>query len=171
MLPIIDTSRLLIRPRTIQDLEQCVAMDRDPLVTKYVPGPWSDAAKHRAFVLSRMNCVYPDGLGYWSVMKKEETKAFLGWILLLPYQKIADEIEIGWRFIPRSWGKGFATEAASAVLQHAFETLRLEYIVADIDPRNTASIRVAEKIGMRFTENRNFDGEMARSYQICADRK
>ena len=51
-------------------------------------------------------------------------------------------------------GQGYATEAARPLLAHAFETLRLPEIIADIDERNRASIRVAEKLGMRVVATR-----------------
>jgi len=123
-------------------------MDRDPRVTRYVPGPWSKPAEHEAFVLQRMSRVYPKCMGYWSVFKRD-AEGFLGWILLVPYDAFEGEVEIGWRFVRSSWGYGYATEAASQVLQHAFEGLGLGSVVADIDPQNHASIRVAEKLGMR----------------------
>ncbi|MES0884532.1 GNAT family N-acetyltransferase [Roseibium sp. SCP14] len=168
MLPTFDTRRLRVRPRSHADLDQCLSMDRDPLVTQFIPGPWSEPDKHRAFVLNRMDQQYPDGLGYWSVVRKDEPEIFLGWILLLPYEAVSDEIEIGWRFSRRSWGHGYATEAASAVLDHAFCSLKLDYVVADIHPENFASIRVAEKTGMTFVENRTFGSEPARSFRAFA---
>ena len=166
MLPTFETGRLLIRPRTIADLGDCLAMDRDPSVTRYVPGPWADPERHRAFVLARMRTVYPDGLGYWSVVERAEPATFLGWILLLPYDAVTDEVEIGWRFVRASWGHGYATEAAAPVLDHAFRTVGLDKVVADIDPANTASIRVAGKLGLEWVEDREIGGERVKSYQI-----
>ncbi|MEP3279276.1 MAG: GNAT family N-acetyltransferase [Stappiaceae bacterium] len=166
MAPSFTTSRLLLRPRSLLDLEDCLAMDKDPLVTKFIPGPWADAVKHRTFVLARMRTIYPEGLGYWTVRENNAGQAFVGWVLLLPHDSVAGEIEIGWRFIRQKWGQGFATEAAAAVLNYGIKTLGLKRIVADIDPENTPSIKVAEKIGMQFTEHRNHDGWPARSYQI-----
>ncbi len=171
MLPTFATERLLVRPRTIVDLEACLAMDRDPLVTRYVPGPWADPERHRAFVLDRMRTVYPDGFGYWSVVGDNGAGAFLGWVLLLPYGAVTDEVEIGWRFVRRSWGQGYATEAAAPVLDHAFRTVGLDTVVADIDPANTASIRVAGKLGLEWVEDREIGGERVTSYQIRVEER
>ncbi|GJL83350.1 MAG: N-acetyltransferase [marine bacterium B5-7] len=168
MLPTFETERLIVRQRSIEDLEHCIAMDRDKFVTQYIPGPWAEPEKHRAFVLDRINCKYPDGLGYWSVITKDGLHDFSGWILLLPYEVENCEIEIGWRFVRRFWGQGFATEAASAVLAYGINTLGLKCIVADIDSRNLASVRVAEKIGMQFAEDRYIDGISIKSYQVFA---
>ncbi|MCA1799492.1 MAG: GNAT family N-acetyltransferase, partial [Xanthomonadaceae bacterium] len=57
---------------------------------------------------------------------------------------------LGWWVWKDYWGRGFATEAAEALVVHARDVMGLTRVVAVIDPLNTASIRVAEKIGMRF---------------------
>lgn len=146
-LPRFETRRLILRPRTMADLAACLAMDRDPEVIRYVDGLWSNPIEHRRFVKGRIAAAYPDGLGYWTVVAKTDG-SFLGWVLLIPVDGVGPEIEIGWRFVRASWGRGYATEAAASVLAHARDTLRLP-VVADIDPDNAASMRVAEKIGMR----------------------
>lgn len=149
MLPDFATQRLLLRPRTMADFAACLAMDRDPAVTRYIAGPWNDPAAHAAFIRERMTTAFGDGLGYWSIFPKDRPELFIGWILLIPDDGIGPEVEIGWRLNRAAWGHGFAPEAARPVVEHAFETLGLERIVADIDPRNLASLRVAEKLGMR----------------------
>jgi RimJ/RimL family protein N-acetyltransferase len=148
MQPVFETPRLILRPRTLADTDECLAMDRDPLVTRFVDGPWSDAQKHRAFVEARTLGPYPEGMGYWTIGSRNDAADFLGWVLLIPADAVGPEIEIGWRLPRKAWGAGIATEAATAVLQHAFATLRLHEVVAEIDPLNLASIRVAEKLGL-----------------------
>lgn len=70
-------------------------------------------------------------------------------MLLIPVDAIGPEIEIEWRLRPAFWGRGYATEAASAVLWHGFVDLALDELVADINAANIASIAVAERIGLR----------------------
>jgi hypothetical protein len=82
----------------------CLAMDRDPEVTRFVDGPWSDPAVHRAFVEARTRGPYPAGLGYWAVLRRE-SGGFLGWVLLIPLDARGPEVEIGWR-IRRGLGAG-----------------------------------------------------------------
>jgi RimJ/RimL family protein N-acetyltransferase len=144
-LPTFTTARLTLRSRTLADLEACLAMDRDPLVTKFIRGPWTDPIAHRAFVEARIRHAYPVGMGYWSILAPT---GFVGWILLTPLDLHGPEIEIGWRLIRAAWGRGFATEAARPVLNHALYTLGLRRIIADIDPDNTASIGVARNLGL-----------------------
>jgi RimJ/RimL family protein N-acetyltransferase len=143
--PTFTTVRLTLRPRTLADLDACLAMDRDPLVTKFIHGPWADPVAHRAFVEARMRHVYPAGMGYWSIFASAR---FIGWILLTPLDLHGPDIEIGWRLVRAAWGHGFATEAARPVLDHARHRLCLRRILADIDPANTGSIRVARKLGL-----------------------
>ena len=98
-LPTFRTSRLTLRQRDMGDLHACLAMDRDPLVTRFVRGPWEDPAAHRAFVEERIRHAYPPGMGYWSIL----APSFIGWILLTPLDLHGPEIEMGWRLIRKAW--------------------------------------------------------------------
>ncbi|GAB0120158.1 N-acetyltransferase [Acidisoma sp. 7E03] len=128
------------------EFEFCLAMDGDPLVTQFIPGPWHDLKAHRAFVEMRIRYPYPPGMGYWSLSMAE---SFIGWVFLAPEALRGPDVEIGWRLVRSAWGRGFATEAVEPVLQHAFQTVGLTRVVADIDPHNGASVRVATKLGFR----------------------
>ena len=156
-LPVFTTHRLILRPRSLADYAACLAMDSDPAVVRYVPGPWSDAQAHRAFLRDRITRRYPDGLGYWCIFPREAPDRFVGWVLLIPQDAVGPEVEIGWRLIQAAWGYGYASEAARAVLRHAFEGAGLDRVVADIHPENTRSRRVAEKIGLRRVAERSRD--------------
>lgn len=150
MQPSFETSRFRLRPRTLADTEACLAMDKEPGVTRFVRGPWDDPVAHRAFIDARTRGPYAPGLGYWSISPREAPERFLGWVLLIPADALGPEIEIGWRLRPEAWGQGVATEAAMPLLRHAFDTLCLDQVIAEIDVANRASARVAEKIGMRL---------------------
>lgn len=164
MLPSFETERLYLKPRTMADLEACLAMDRDTEVTKFIPGPWSDPAKHEQFLAERIKKSFGPGFGYWSIFPKEQPSQFVGWILLIPYDGHGPEIEIGWRLNRLAWGKGYATEAARRVLEHAFDTVGVDRVVADIHPENQSSIRVAEKIGLTYVGDGMHDGNPCKSY-------
>ena len=151
MQPFFETSRLLLHPRTLADTEACLRMDRDPAVTRFVSGPWSDPVAHRAFIEARTHGPYPLGLGYWIIRRRNQPNSFLGWVLLIPADATRSEIEIGWRLPQAVWRQGFATEAAAPLLRHAFDTLKLREVIAEIDQGNTASQSVAEKLGLKRT--------------------
>ncbi|WBU57744.1 GNAT family N-acetyltransferase [Paracoccus sediminicola] len=154
-LPEFRSERLWLRPRTLRDYDACLAMDRDPEVTRHIPGPWADPELHVAFLRTRITSDYGPGLGYWSVFARSAPDRFLGWVLLIPEDAKGPDIEIGWRFIRAAWGRGYAREAARLVLDHGLGDLALPRIVAGIAAANHASIRVAEKIGMRPLAPRN----------------
>ncbi|MEM5341687.1 GNAT family N-acetyltransferase [Paraburkholderia azotifigens] len=149
MPPSFESPRLYLRPRTLADLDDCIAMDRDPEVTRHIDGPWRDGDAHRRFVVDRITRDYPDGLGYWSIFERHAPERFVGWVLLIPEDARGPEIEIGWRLVRDAWGRGIASEAAHVVVAHAFDTVGLESIVAGIAEGNAASQRVAEKLGMK----------------------
>lgn len=145
-----ETARLRLRPRVLADLDACLAMDRDPEVTRHIAGPWHDPDEHRRFVTHRITRDYPSGLGYWSIFEKAAPDAFVGWVLLIPdFAGGARDIEIGWRLVRAAWGRGIASEAAAALVRHAFDTVRLPRVVADITAANAGSLNVARKLGMR----------------------
>ena len=170
MLPSFETRRLLLKPRTMADFDACLAMDRDPDVTRYIRGPWADPDEHKRFLADRIQRQWAPGLGYWSIFAKDRPEEFLGWVLLIPYDGIGPEIDIGWRLRQATWGKGYATEATLPVVAHAFGTVGLPRLVADIDVRNSASRRVAEKIGMTIVGDGAFEnGEPFKSYVLTRE--
>jgi RimJ/RimL family protein N-acetyltransferase len=85
----------------------------------------------------------------------------------MPLDAMGPEIEIGWRLRRDAWGAGRATEAARA-LDHAFITLGLPEVVADIHPENRRSIRVAEKIGLILRGRRLHHGEPHLHYAVTS---
>lgn len=147
--PCFETERLLLRPRTRADTGACLDMDREPEVLRFVFGPWSDLADHRAFIEKRTSGPWPLGMGYWTVLLREDAAVFIGWVLLIPTDGVGPEIEIGWRLRKQFWGRGFAAEAARPILIHAMEGLKLDEVVAEIVPENLASLKVAERIGLK----------------------
>jgi RimJ/RimL family protein N-acetyltransferase len=170
VLPSFETSRLLLRPRSMADFAACLAMDREAEVTKYVQGPWDDPDEHKRFLIDRIERDWGPGLGYWSIFSKQGPGAFIGWILLIPYEAVGPDIDIGWRLRRGAWGSGYAAEAARPIVKHAFDKVGLPRIVADIDPRNVGSIRVAEKIGMRFAGDGKYaNGEACKAYVMTKD--
>lgn len=153
-LPVLETARLRLRPRTLADLEDCLRLDSEPGTLDCIDWPlaeggWADAAAHRAFVRARTLHPYPPGLGYWVVARRERPDEFLGWVLLIPENAEGPEIEIGWRLMRAARGMGYATEAAAALVRHGFETLALHRIVAEMYRANGPSNAVARRLGFR----------------------
>jgi len=164
--PIFRTGRLILRPRAAADIPACLAMDRTEGVLDYIRLPLMDEDNHRRFIDNRTRGPWPDGMGYWSIFGVGAPTVFLGWVLLIPEDAQVSEIEIGWRLRPDAWGQGIATEAASALLTHAFGTLGLARVSAVIHADNIASQRVAAKIGMRLSHSSTQDGRTGHHFLL-----
>ena len=92
---------------------------------------------------------YPSwGFGMWAVLEKR-TDQMIGYCGLSQFPDRAGT-ELGFRLARQYWGRGFATEAATAARDHGLVTIQLPRIVALIDPANLVAVRVVEKIGMRY---------------------
>jgi len=121
-------------------------MDLDPAVHRhiFVHGP-PDPAAHRAELIRRIEAGWPERGGLW-VAEWREQPGFLGWCGVFPLED-SGLIELGYRYVPDAWGRGVATEAARAVLNHAFGVPGFDPIVAVTHPENRASARVLAKLG------------------------
>ena len=116
------TERLRLRPRTLADLDACVALDLDPEVHRFIFGDRPpDPGEHRARLRARIASGWPAKGGVW-VVEWRHAPGFLGWCGLFPLED-AGPIEIGYRYVRGAWGRGIATEAGRAVLDHGFRAL------------------------------------------------
>ncbi len=99
------------------------------------------------------------GFGLWALVRKDN-RALIGYCGLTLFPDICGkkEVEIGYRLAQAQWGFGYATEAARAVRDYGFKELGLDRLIALVDPSNTASIKVARKIGMEFEKEALLDG-------------
>ena len=141
----------------IDDLDALWALYCDPEITKYIP----DAPRSREEAREELEWHmhghprHPE-LGLWATIHKA-TDRFIGRCGLLPWAiEGVDEVEVAYTIAREYWGQGLGTEAAQAILQYGFEKLNLSRMICLIDPENTASQRVAEKMGMIF--ERKVDG-------------
>lgn len=88
------------------------------------------------------------GFGFY-IVELSESGCAVG-VCGLAKRDFLDDVDIGYAFLPQYWGQGYAFEAASGVLAHAKHDLGLRRIVATVRPENAASIRLLEKLGLRF---------------------
>lgn len=158
----IETDRLLLRPRTSADRDASLRMQRDTEMMHYLGRgqPLPDEYFEQALERQARNLA---GRGFAMVgMELKETGELMGVAGLQPLSATG-EIEVGWWVWKEYWNRGFATEAAAACLEHAFGPFGLSRIVAITDPDNTPSIRVMEKLGMRY-EGRRIARELEPRY-------
>lgn len=157
MAPILETRRLWLRPRTLADLENCLAMDCDPAVARRVWGAPPDWAEHRARLADSIRAGWPPIGAIW-IVEEKAAPGFLGQCGLFPLED-SGFVEIGYRYVPKAWGRGIGSEAAARVLDHGFRALGLDPIVAVTRETNMASRRVLEKIGLQYEGVEHYYGQ------------
>lgn len=154
----LETERLIVRSIESRDGDAWFAMITDPDVRRYLPpGPLPTRDAFAGALEKRHAMERERGYTLWTVEAKA-TGEFIGQSGLVPVEGIGPEIEIAYHFAKPSWGNGYATEAAIAVLGHGLGDLGLERIIAIVMPSNVASCRVVEKAGMRFDGTAKYYG-------------
>lgn len=161
---IIHTPRLLLRTFNEGDSELIYELNLDPEITRYTLDPIRDR-DHAREVLEKT--ILPQyalyNYGRWAVHLLPELE-FIGWCGLKMRPEL-NETDLGYRFLKKAWGKGYATEAASASILHGFEKLGLGRIVGRALLGNIASIRVLEKCGMNSIGEEMVEGLLHKSYE------
>jgi RimJ/RimL family protein N-acetyltransferase len=160
---VIETDRLLLRTFTEEDAPLLYELNLDPDVTRYTLDPMTDV-EHAQKVL--IEVILPQyalyNHGRWAVHLKPGPE-FIGWSGL-KYVSERREIDLGYRFMKKFWGKGYATESAYACLQHGFQKLNMQRIIGRALPGNLASIKVLEKCGMQYVGEEIMDGLLHKTY-------
>jgi RimJ/RimL family protein N-acetyltransferase len=150
--PVLRTERLVLRGFTQNDFEPLATIVSDPEVVRYLddgaPISREECWRGMALFIGHWQL---RGYGWWAV-EERATGDLLGRIGLYNPEGWPG-IEIGWLLRPDVWGAGLATEGATAALNYAFDVIGASHIISLIDPRNTRSIRVAEKIGERYEQD------------------
>ena len=152
------TDRLLLRHWRDEDREPFAALNADPEVRRYFPTVLDRAASD-AEAERHAERVDRRGWGLWAV-EVVGVDPFIGFVGLneaLFDASFNPSVEIGWRLGRRAWGRGYAPEAALAVLDHAFDVLGLDEVVSFTAVDNRPSQRVMEKIGMARDPADDFD--------------
>jgi len=144
--PVLETTRLILRVPRAEDFDRYAELFADESATRYIGGPLVRAAAWRRF-LQMPGAWTVQGFAMFSVIDKASGR-WLG--QAGPWKPEGwPGNEIGWSFHPDTWGCGYATEAAHAAIDWAFATLRWDEVIHCIDPENTASQRLAQRLGSR----------------------
>jgi len=145
--PTLHTARLRLRPFTGADADPIFALHSSAHVLRYWDAPpWSDRARADRFIAACRQMA-EDGSGARLALERASDGAFVGWCALSRWNPDYRSAAIGYVLVEAAWGQGYATEAARAVLQWAFDALDLNRVQAETDTRNVASARVLEKLG------------------------
>ena len=163
---VIETDRLLLREFEISDAGNLADILSDPIVMKFSPmGAISGDQLEQNLALTIAK--YKEtGAGFWAAIEKnsQELVGRIG----LPYLELDGEkfFEIAFRLRRKSWGKGYATEAARGCVDFAFKQLGQSFVRSLIDPENDAAVRVAMRLGMHFERTSLFHNKAVQVYRL-----
>ena len=168
----IETERLIMRPFHENDVERLFLLDSNPEVMKYIGIKPLTKIEQSAEVIKMIQKQYAEnGIGRLAVIEKK-SNLLIGWSFL---KYLTEEIngiknvyDLGYRFLPKFWGKGYAAESAKASIEYGFKEMNLDKICAHAHSENEASIYTLKKLG--FVEKETFiddlDGAKCYWYEI-----
>ncbi len=143
----IETERLLIRSFAHGDIPRYAAIVADPRVTKHLrrwePHSYEEARWYVEDCIAREAAT---GVARYALLSGDELIGFCG------FKVVGDEVDLGWRYAHAHWGRGYASEAAPAVLHYGSTALGLRGITAHAFEANVASVRVIEKLGFELVD-------------------
>ena len=164
------TPRLHLRPFLLSDHEAIHVVYADPEVMRYVGHGAHRTLAETANALR----IYGDVLaqrGYsFLAVTERATGALIGDGGLHPMGGVGPDVELGYTLARSAWGRGYATELGRALVEYAFTVLRVPRVVAQVEPANTASRNVLEKLGMSEREQRTAYGRPHLLYAVEATR-
>jgi len=166
----IETERLLLREFELSDVEGMFELDSNPNVHRYVGNkPISHIDESQAYIEFVQQQYATYGTGRWAVILKE-TNEFLGWsgikFITNEINNHKDFYEIGYRFIEKHWGKGYATEAGKVFVNYAFNELKADALYAYADAGNENSRKILEKLGLKYVNSFEYEGESEVWYEL-----
>ncbi|HET9950311.1 MAG TPA: GNAT family N-acetyltransferase [Candidatus Eisenbacteria bacterium] len=156
---VLETERLSLRRLTPDDAPFMLELVTDPSWIEFIGDRGLKTVDDaRAYIVDRYVADYErHGFGLYLVALRE-TGESLGICGLIKRESLED-VDVGFAFLPRHVGRGYATEAAAASLEHGWRDLGLRRIVAITVPNNLRSIGVLEKVGLRFEKTIRMPGD------------
>lgn len=152
--PILQTARLSLEGWSLDDVDDAFSIWGDSEVMRFIGPPHESRARTRDALGAAIDSHARLGMCLWKL--RLAAGATIGACGLQPHEgpgAMAPEarwLELAYHLRPDAWGHGYATEAAAACLQHAFDALGATRVVALIDPHHMASRRVIDKLGFRL---------------------
>lgn len=169
----LETDRLILRELLPTDIDDLFELDSNPIVHKYLGNrPVKTKQEAETNIQSIIDQYKDRGIGRWAAIEKS-TGDFIGWSGLKLNIGEKDSLngkqnfyDIGYRFIPRYWGKGYATESATVILDYGFKVKKYETIAGIALVDNIGSNKVLRKIGLQYIEDFDYEGTKASWYEL-----
>ena len=139
--------RLTLRPVAASDIADLLEVNGDPAVTRFLPYPTWQSATDGAAWLSRMEALAASGAGQQLVLVRNGDSKVIGGLLAFRYEEASGRLEIGYVLGRNHWGQGLMREAIVAMCSHAFTSMNIRRIEAEVDPANIASNQLLLGIG------------------------
>lgn len=148
------TGRLELAPVHETPVGELAALFAIPEVWEYPYGRGLDVDETADFLVATAAHWERERFGLWSVrlLEDRELVGYAGLSVPTFLPSVLPAVEVGWRFAPASWGRGYATEAASAAIEAGFSTLGLSEIVSVPQTDNIRSVAVCERLGMELDD-------------------
>ena len=161
-----ETPRLQMRPPIAEDLDPYVEIHEDPEVLGSLGaiGPTTGRVGGWRMLALMLGHWHLRGYGQWTVVEKG-TGDVVGRVGLW-HPEGWPGVELGWLIRRSRWGRGYATEAAREALRFAFDVVEADHVISMIQPTNTRSIRLAEKLGESLEDRRLVNGQAMLVYGI-----
>jgi RimJ/RimL family protein N-acetyltransferase len=144
------STRLFFRCWQLDDIDLARGLWGDPKVSAKIAREPLDEAAVAERLRSEITCELEHGVQYWPIFARADGE-HVGSAGLKPYDLARGVYELGFHVRSELWARGFATEAARAVIDFAFDELGAAALFAGHHPDNTSSARVLEKLGFRYT--------------------
>lgn len=156
---ILETERLLLRTLDIDDAQFYLRLVNEPTWLQYIGNRGVTTLEHARIAIEQgpMQMMRQYGHCLYLVVLKQSGDP-IGICGLLKRDSL-DDPDLGFAFLPEYVGHGYAFESAAAVLQYALSVLAMTRVVAIVMPENEKSIRVIERLGMRFESMIAMDGD------------
>lgn len=164
---ILETERLYLREFLMNDGFLFYHLNNDPDVIKYTGNMAFSSVKEANEFIENYSDYKRNGYGRWAVCLKKSHE-FIGWCGLKKEEE-TNEVDLGFRFFKKDWGKGYATEAAMACVKYGFLELHLSKIIGRAQVENIASIEVLKKCNLKFIKTFLYENKPAVYYTIEND--
>ncbi len=146
---VFQTSRLLVRQLIYEDFEPFHEMQSNFKVMQYASGKAQSFEENKADLKKVIDHYSEDNNGFWVwAIERKSDQEFIGTVAMIVDEK--NEGEVGYRLLERHWGNGYASEILKDLIDFGFEKMNLKAVIAYVDVRNIASVKMLDKSILEF---------------------